>query len=74
MPGRLRLTNREQRLLEAVLDGCTNRQIAQRFGVKEQTVKNQLTVLFSKIGVASRLELAVYAVKHRLLERAAERK
>jgi two-component system nitrate/nitrite response regulator NarL len=74
MTGRVRLTNRERMLLQAVLDGCSNRRIAQRFGVKEQTVKNQLSVLFSKIGVASRLELAAYAVRHGLLERATERK
>lgn len=68
MVGPLRLTVRERQLVAAVIDGCTNREIAKRFGVSEQTVKNQLSVLFQKIGVSSRLELAMYAVRHRLVE------
>lgn len=68
MVGPVRLTARERQLVAAVSDGCTNREIAARFGVSEQTVKNQLSVLFQKIGVSSRLELAMYAVRHRLLE------
>jgi DNA-binding NarL/FixJ family response regulator len=60
----LRLTLRERALIAAIVDGCTNRAIARRFGVTEQTVKNQLTVLFDKLGVSSRLELALHAVKH----------
>jgi two-component system, NarL family, nitrate/nitrite response regulator NarL len=68
MLGPVRLTARERQLVAAVSDGCTNREIAGRFGVSEQTVKNQLSVLFHKIGVSSRLELAMYAVRHRLVE------
>ena len=66
MVGPLRLTARERQLVAAVVDGCTNREIAVRYGVSEQTVKNQLSVLFQKIGVSSRLGLAMYAVRHRL--------
>ena len=64
-----RLTGRERALVSAVVDGCTNREIARRFGVSEQTVKNQLCVLFQKLGVSSRLELAMYAVRHGLADR-----
>lgn len=62
----IRLTERERALVAAVVDGCANRDIARRFGVREQTVKNQLSVLFQKVGVSSRLELAMYAVLHGL--------
>lgn len=62
------LTTREKALVAAVVDGCGNREIARRFGVCEQTVKNQLSVLFQKLGVASRLELAMYAVRHALVQ------
>ena len=64
----LRLTARERQLVAAVVAGCANREIAKRFGVSEQTVKNQLSVLFHKIGVSSRLELAMFAVRHRLAD------
>ena len=64
MVNRADLTERERALVSAVLDGCGNRAIARRFGVKEQTVKNQLSVLFQKVGVSSRLELAMYAVRY----------
>lgn len=66
MVNTIRLTERERALVGAVVDGCANRDIARRFGVREQTVKNQLSVLFQKVGVSSRLELAMYAVRHEL--------
>ena len=69
MANPIRLTSRERALVAAVVDGCANRDIASRFGVSEQTVKNQLSVLFQKVGVSSRLELAMYAVRHGLAER-----
>ena len=39
----VRLTRRERDLLAEIVDGRTNRTIAQKFGVREQTVRNQLT-------------------------------
>ena len=69
MASSMRLTKRERALVSAVVDGCGNREIARRFGVSEQTVKNQLSVLFQKVGVSSRLELAMYALRHGLAER-----
>jgi two-component system, NarL family, nitrate/nitrite response regulator NarL len=74
MVNAVRLTRRENALVAAVADGCANRQIANRFGVSEQTVKNQLSTLFQKVGVSSRLELAMYAVRHGLVERGSGRK
>jgi two-component system, NarL family, nitrate/nitrite response regulator NarL len=63
-----RLTPRQQRLLRALLAGLTNREIAGRLGLQEQTVKNQLSVLYGKLGVRSRLELAVRAGRQVLAE------
>jgi DNA-binding CsgD family transcriptional regulator len=57
----IRLTRREREIVLAILDGCTNREMSQRFGISEQTVKNQLSTLYAKVGVSSRLELAVWA-------------
>jgi len=56
---RSRLTRRESDLVEQILAGRSNKAIAATLGVKQQTVKNQLTVLFRKLHVFSRLELAV---------------
>jgi DNA-binding NarL/FixJ family response regulator len=60
------LTRREIQVALAVLDGASNREIAQKLGLGEQTVKNHLSSIFDKLGVSSRLELALYAVHHRL--------
>ena len=53
-----RLTGREQALVAQILAGRSNRAIARSLGIGEQTVRNQLTTLFRKTGVSSRLELA----------------
>jgi DNA-binding NarL/FixJ family response regulator len=60
------LTRRELQVALAVLDGASNREIGQKLGLGEQTVKNHLSSIFDKLGVSSRLELALYAVHHRL--------
>jgi DNA-binding NarL/FixJ family response regulator len=46
-----------------ILSGRNNKAIAARGSVREQTVRNQLSVLFRKLGVSSRLELAVKLAK-----------
>ena len=61
------LTRRELQVIGAVVDGATNRDIGKSLGLSEQTVKNHLSHIYDKIGVSSRLELALYAVHHRLL-------
>lgn len=60
------LTSRELRVIAAVVDGGTNRDIARELGMSEQTVKNHLSHIFDKLGVSSRLELALYAIEHKL--------
>lgn len=60
------LTPRERRVVAAVVAGCTNHDIATELGLSEQTVKNYLSHVYDKLGVSSRLELALYAVHHKL--------
>ena len=55
------LTARERRLVRELLTGATNREIAARLGLREQTVKNLLSVIYRKVGVRNRLELALTA-------------
>jgi two-component system nitrate/nitrite response regulator NarL len=62
-----RLTRREMEIIGVVVEGATNKDIAATFGVSEQTVKNHLSNIFDKLGVSTRLELALYALHHRLL-------
>jgi two-component system, NarL family, nitrate/nitrite response regulator NarL len=62
------LTNREVEIVAAIVDGCTNKEIAQKFSLSEDTVKHHLTSIFDKVGVSNRLELALFAINHRLLE------
>jgi DNA-binding NarL/FixJ family response regulator len=62
-----RLTPRELGVIGAIVDGASNKDIAAGFGLSEQTVKNHLSNIFDKLGVSNRLELALYAVHHRLM-------
>ena len=57
------LTPREQQIALAIADGRTNRDIAARLGITEQTVKNHLTSIFVKVGVDNRLQLGLALVK-----------
>jgi DNA-binding NarL/FixJ family response regulator len=54
------LTDREERLVRILASGATNREIASRLGLREQTVKNRLSAIYGKLGLRNRLELAVY--------------
>jgi DNA-binding NarL/FixJ family response regulator len=62
------LTRRELDIIRTVLDGDTNREIAARLTISENTVKRHLMHIFNKMGVSSRIELALFAAHHRLLE------
>ncbi len=61
------LTPRELEIISTIVSGYSNRDIAQKFNISEQTVKHHLTNVFDKLGVSSRLELALFAVNHSLL-------
>jgi two-component system nitrate/nitrite response regulator NarL len=60
------LTPRELEIVGTVVSGFSNRDIAQKLKVSEDTVKHHLTNIFNKTGVSSRLELALFAINHRL--------
>jgi two-component system, NarL family, nitrate/nitrite response regulator NarL len=60
------LTRRELDIVGAVARGESNRKIAARFSIAEITVKHHLTRIFDKTAVASRLELAVFAINNEL--------
>jgi two-component system, NarL family, nitrate/nitrite response regulator NarL len=58
-----RMTPRERQIVAAVLSGYSNRDIAQKLSISGQTVKNHLTQIYDKVGVSSRLELALCVSK-----------
>lgn len=58
------LTKREQDIIILVARGHTNKQISRQLNLSEHTVKNYLFRIFEKVGVASRVELAIYAMNH----------
>ena len=60
------LTPRELEVVSTIVAGYTNKDIAQKFTISEQTVKHHLTNIFDKLGVSTRLELALFAVNHHL--------
>lgn len=62
-----RFTPREMDVLRLVTDGKTNQQVAALLGISEKTVEKYLFAVFQKIGVGSRTEAAVYAVREGLV-------
>lgn len=66
-----RLSEKELRIIAAVVRGYKNRDIAAQFHITEQVVKNTLRGIFDKIGVSDRLELALFVLHHRMLAHAA---
>lgn len=61
------LTMRDLGLVAMVVQGLTNKDIGQECGVTEETGKHHLKSIFDKVGVSSRLELAVFAINHQLV-------
>jgi two-component system, NarL family, nitrate/nitrite response regulator NarL len=62
------LTRRETEVVAAVVAGYINKDIAQKFKISEDTVKHHLTNIFDKVGVSNRLELALFAINHKLVD------
>jgi two-component system nitrate/nitrite response regulator NarL len=63
------LTPRELEIVSAIVNGYTNRDIAEELKIAEQTVKHHLSNIFDKLGVSNRLELALFAVNHQIVEK-----
>jgi len=58
------LTPREEQVVALVADGFSNREVARELGLSEHTVKKYVFHIFDKLGMSSRVELALYAVSH----------
>ena len=67
-PRNFGLTKREMDILTTIVAGLSNKEIARRFALSEDTVKHHLTNIFDKVGVASRLELALFAINNHLTD------
>jgi two-component system nitrate/nitrite response regulator NarL len=67
-PKDYKLTPREIEIINKIANGHSNKEVGQAFSIRERTVKHHLTNIFTKIGVSSRLELALFAVNQRLME------
>jgi two-component system, NarL family, nitrate/nitrite response regulator NarL len=65
------LTRRELEIVTAVASGLTNKEIARRFALSEETVKHHLTKIFAKLDVANRVELALFAIAEQIVQPAA---
>jgi DNA-binding NarL/FixJ family response regulator len=63
------ISEREMEVVELVAQGFHNKEISTKLFISEQTVKNHLHNIFDKVGVSDRLELMLYAIHHRLIEK-----
>jgi two-component system nitrate/nitrite response regulator NarL len=63
-----RLTPRELEVLEAFADGLSDKEIAGRLHVGIGTVRNHIVSIFAKLGVHSRLQALVFALRHGIVE------
>ncbi len=64
---RFRLSRREADVLLCLVDGCTNREIAEQLYVSERTVKTHVTHIFQKLGVGNRTRAISLLREHRVL-------
>jgi two-component system nitrate/nitrite response regulator NarL len=62
------LTPRELDVVGCIVEGCSNKDIAKQYTISEETVKRHLSNVFDKTGVSTRIELALFAINHKLVE------
>jgi DNA-binding NarL/FixJ family response regulator len=67
---KVQLTPKESLIVSCVTQGMKNKEIAVRVGTTEQVVKNYLRKVYDKLGVADRLELALFCLNHRVVDEA----
>jgi DNA-binding CsgD family transcriptional regulator len=65
---KVQLTPKESIIVSCVTQGMKNKEIALRVGTTEQVVKNYLRKVYDKLGVADRLELALYCLNHHVVD------
>jgi DNA-binding NarL/FixJ family response regulator len=63
LPSSRPLSKREEEIAHMVAEGFSNRQISERLDLSEHTIKNYLFRVFEKLGVSTRVELTLYALK-----------
>jgi two-component system nitrate/nitrite response regulator NarL len=63
----LEFTPREREIISAIIVGCTNKEIAARLSISEDTVKHHLSNIFAKAAVSNRLELAMWSMNRGFL-------
>ena len=59
------LTKCEDEVVKLVADGLSNRNVAHKLGLTEHTVSNYLFRIYEKLGISSRVELVLYALKQK---------
>ena len=63
-----RLTRRECQVLQALADGLNDKEIAERLQISSETARTHMVNILSKLGVGSRLQALVFAVRHRAVK------
>jgi len=63
------LSDREMDIVRLVAQGFPTKEIGKRLFISENTVKNHVHNIYDKLGVSDRLELLLYAIHHRLIEK-----
>ncbi len=61
------LTRREVDIITKIASGRSNKEVGEEFAISERTVKHHLTNIFGKVGVSSRLQLALFAVNQHIM-------
>ena len=64
---RFHLTRRELDVVGLIVKGMSNRDIAKQFELSEETVKRHLSNIFDKLNISTRLELAIFAISHKIV-------
>jgi len=66
------LSDREMEIVQLVAQGFQNKELGKKLFISENTVKNHVRNIFDKLGVSDRLELMLYAIHHRLIDKPEE--
>jgi two-component system nitrate/nitrite response regulator NarL len=62
------VTPRERQVIALIVAGYTNKDMAHKLVISEETAKHHLTHIFDKLGVSNRLELVLFAINHQLID------
>lgn len=58
------LTRRQIEVLELAMGGRTDKEVGQRLGISEETVRRQFTMMFNRTGMGSKIELLTFVMSH----------